>query len=215
MEIFGADAILSRPAARIPEPGDLLVSAPSITDPTWRRVVVLTIANDTDGAVGVILNRRATLQGDALPAWLRTADEVLIGGPVSPEGLIGIGGPGLSGTISTILPEVAIIDLEQLESEGAPQENGASRENDAPGQDDPPQVSAPSAPFQWRLFAGYAGWGHQQLQDEIDRGDWAVVNGRGSDVLSCDPDEVWNHVLRRQPYPIRLWATLPEDPDMN
>lgn len=215
MDKFGADAILARPAARTPEPGDLLVSAPSTTDPAWRRVVVLTIANDTDGAIGVILNRRATIQGDALPEWLTTADEVLIGGPVSPEGLIGIGGPGFGGTISTILPEIAIIDLERLESEGAPKENGVPREDDAPRQGDASHVSDTWAPFQWRLFAGYAGWGRQQLQDEIDRGDWAVISGRGSDVLSCDPDEVWSHVLRRQSHPIRLWATLPEDPDMN
>ena len=205
VEIFGADAILSRPAARMPEPGDLLVSAPSITDPTWRRVVVLTLANDTDGAVGVILNRRAALRGGSLPAWLTTAEEVLIGGPVAPEGLIGIGDPKSGVATSMILPEVAIMDLERMESDGAIQDvtQQVARE------------SVTSATFPWRLFAGYAGWGHQQLQDEMERGDWAVVAGTSSDVLNCDPDEVWSRVLLRQSHPINLWARLPDDPDMN
>lgn len=189
--------------------GDLLVAAPSITDPTWRRVVVLTLANDTDGAVGVVLNRRATVRGGSLPPWLTTADEVLIGGPVSPDGLIGIGDPEPGMSTSTILPEIAIVDLDRLESLGnhqgdeAVQEAGTARDSETSGA------------LRWRLFAGYAGWGRQQLQDEIERGDWAVVSGRRSDVLQCDPDEVWSRVLLRQSHPIRLWARLPDDPGMN
>ncbi len=209
VEIFGADAILPRPTARMPETGDLLVAAPSVTDPTWRRVVVLTLANDTDGAVGVILNRRASVRGGSLPAWLTTADEVLIGGPVSPEGLIGIGDPKTGLTTSTILPEIAIVDLDQLESVGDHQDDEAAQEE---GVDREPVTGGA---LQWRLFAGYAGWGRQQLQDEIERGDWAVVSGRRSDVLQCDPDEVWSRVLLRQSHPIRLWARLPDDPGMN
>lgn len=197
VEIYGADAILTRPAPRTPVPGDLLVASPSITDPTWRKSVVLTLANEPDGAIGVILNRRAALLGEELPSWVTSADEVLIGGPVSPEGLIGIGDPKSTFATSAILPEIAMIDLEGLES------------------DVPSQESATDAGFHWRLFAGYAGWEWQQLKDEIERGDWAVVVGRSSDVLNCDPDEVWARVLLRQPHPVRLWARLPDDPGLN
>lgn len=189
----------------MPEPGDLLVSAPSITDPTWRRVVVLILANDADGAVGVILNRRASLQGDSLPEWLTTANEVLIGGPVSPEGLIGIGDSRSGAATSVILPDVAIIDLERLESDGATERSIHEVAHE----------SEDGATPHWRLFAGYAGWGRQQLQDELERGDWAVVSGQSSDVLGCDPAEVWSRVLLRQTHPLRLWARLPVDPDMN
>jgi putative transcriptional regulator len=197
VEIFGAGAILPRPAVKMPEPGDLLVSTPSTKDPNWRRVVVLMLANDSTGTVGVILNRRAALQGGAIPDWLISADEVLIGGPVSPEGLIGIGVPHPEFATSRVLPGIAVIDLDRLESEGVPAE------------------SATGGAFRWRLFAGYAGWGSKQLRDEIERGDWAVVGGKDSDVLDSNPDEIWRGVLLRQSHPIRLWASLPDAPDMN
>ena len=61
-----------------------------------------------------------------------------------------------------------------------------------------------------RIFAGYAGWGADQLAAEIDEGSWYVVPGEAVDVFRLDPAELWRDVLRRQPgelawHSTRLW----------
>jgi len=66
-----------------------------------------------------------------------------------------------------------------------------------------------------RVFAGYAGWGAQQLADEITEGAWLVVPGRPADVFA-DPDvDLWREVLRRQGNRLALIASFPDDPRMN
>ena len=38
-----------------------------------------------------------------------------------------------------------------------------------------------------RIFAGYAGWGAEQLVDEIAEGSWYVVPAEAPDVFRIDP----------------------------
>ena len=66
-----------------------------------------------------------------------------------------------------------------------------------------------------RMFIGYAGWGAQQLRDEIDRGDWYVVPATDEDVFGCDHVAMGRRILRRQPGDLALHATRPADPYVN
>lgn len=66
-----------------------------------------------------------------------------------------------------------------------------------------------------RVFAGYAGWGPGQLEDETAEGSWLVVEARDDDVLSPVPETLWREVLRRQDDDVRFWATFPDDPSSN
>jgi putative transcriptional regulator len=48
--------------------GQLLIASPALIDPNFRRTVVLVVAHDEDGAVGVVLNRTTETEvGDAVP----------------------------------------------------------------------------------------------------------------------------------------------------
>lgn len=47
-----------------------------------------------------------------------------------------------------------------------------------------------------RAYAGYAGWAPGQLQAEIKRGDWLVVNTDPSIIFEEDVDQLW-HKLKR------------------
>ena len=42
-----------------------------------------------------------------------------------------------------------------------------------------------------RVFAGYAGWGSDQLEDEIDEGAWFVVDADPGDLSATDPERLW------------------------
>ena len=60
-----------------------------------------------------------------------------------------------------------------------------------------------------RIFAGYAGWGADQLEAEIEEGSWYVVPGEAPDVFRDDPADLWRDVLRRQPGEL-AWHSTPD-----
>ena len=66
-----------------------------------------------------------------------------------------------------------------------------------------------------RIFGGCAGWGPDQLDDELAEGAWFVVDFENSDLLTESPEELWPAVLRRQPGHLSIFSTYPADPRMN
>jgi len=66
-----------------------------------------------------------------------------------------------------------------------------------------------------RIFAGYAGWGSEQLTAEIEEGSWYLVPSLPSDVFTVDPEGLWMRVLRRQPGEMAWVSTRPFDPTLN
>jgi putative transcriptional regulator len=77
--------------------GRLLVATPALGEGIFDRSVVLIIEHDdTEGAFGVVLNRPSTTDVEgALPEWAGLAASppvVFVGGPVSPEAAICLGG---------------------------------------------------------------------------------------------------------------------------
>jgi putative transcriptional regulator len=66
-----------------------------------------------------------------------------------------------------------------------------------------------------RIFAGYAGWGSGQLDDEIAEGSWYVVPSLPLDAFRDDPADLWRDVLRRQPGELAWHSTRPVDPELN
>lgn len=69
----------------------------------------------------------------------------------------------------------------------------------------------PDAPAEIRLFAGQAGWGPGQLEDEVGERAWWVVDPEPDDALTRDPGTLWERVLRRQDGPTAWFANLPDD----
>lgn len=66
-----------------------------------------------------------------------------------------------------------------------------------------------------RIFAGYAGWGPGQLENELSEGAWYVVESEPGDVSSPAPEGLWRSVLRRQRSELAMVATYPDDPSLN
>lgn len=186
--------------------GRLLVATPPLLDPNFVRTVVYLLEHNPDGALGVVLNRpTATMLGEVLPAWgdLAAAPGVVfLGGPVQPDGMIGLAAlrVGDSGEpvdpddcpgLRRVGPGVGAVDLEG-----------------------PPEAVQP-----WvdavRCYAGYAGWGPGQLEGELAAGSWFVVDREPRDVWCTDPGALWQAVLRRQPGRLAWFARCPLDPSTN
>jgi putative transcriptional regulator len=178
--------------------GRLLVATPLLRDPNFDRAVVLVLSHDDDGALGVVVNRPTTvLVTDILPNWqpVVSAPEVVFqGGPVSLDSALGL---------------VAMID--GAEPLGVRRVSGRVGVVDL---DTPPEVVQPGV-VAMRVFAGYAGWSPEQLENEIAEGSWYVVESQTDDAFSGDADDLWKAVLRRQDGPLALMATFPTDPSLN
>ena len=178
--------------------GRLLVSTPGLSDPNFDRTVVLVLEHDEDGALGLILNRpSATRVSDVLPAWHDVASDppvVFSGGPVDPSAAICLGStrPGVvSAAVQVVSPTVGVVDLDA----------------------DPGLLSTDVAYV--RVFAGYAGWGGGQLDDELEVGGWFVVDPLPGDAFTTSPGGLWRTVLRRQGGRLALFSTYPSDPVHN
>ena len=72
--------------------GQLLVATPVLRDPNFERTVVLLVAHENGGAIGVVLNRATEVPvREVLGSWGGVATEpsvVFEGGPVQPEAAI-------------------------------------------------------------------------------------------------------------------------------
>jgi putative transcriptional regulator len=173
--------------------GSLLIAAPQLLDPNFRRTVVLIADHNDEGAMGVILNRPSGMTvADAAPEL-----EPLIG----PEAPIFAGGP-VQPTSGVVLAEVTEL--------GDPVFADIVL---VPGLEELADVVDSAGRI--RVFAGYAGWGPGQLDGELERDDWIVDPAQPGDVFHEEPDSLWSEVLQRKGGQYALVARMPDDPSLN
>lgn len=180
-------------------PGALLLAAPSLLDPNFVDTVVLLLDVNDEGALGVVLNRPSALPvSEVLGDWGDVVEEPEVlfqGGPVATDGALAValalpGGEAAAG-FSAVWGRVGLLDL------------------------DTPIELVEGTVDRLRIFAGYAGWGAGQLQDEVAEGSWYVVPGEVDDVFAGESRDLRRQVLRRQPGDLALHATRPADPELN
>jgi putative transcriptional regulator len=66
-----------------------------------------------------------------------------------------------------------------------------------------------------RVFAGHAGWGPGQLDEEMEREDWIVETPRPDELFPAEPEGLWSQVLTRKGGTFALVARMPIDPSLN
>jgi putative transcriptional regulator len=175
--------------------GHLLIAGPSLVDPNFWRTVVLVGEHSEEGALGVVLNRASDAAvDDTVPELAMLADDL---------GQVHVGGP--------VQPSAIVVLADFLEPERA-----ASLVLDSvgflPAEVDPTTLGELRRA---RVFAGYAGWGPGQLDDELEEGSWIVEPALAEDVFTSEPDALWSDVLRRKGGPFGVLALMPPDPSLN
>lgn len=184
-----------------PLTGRLLVASPDLLDPNFRRAVVLVLEHSAEGALGVVLDR--PIPGldaiDVVPEWSEwVADPAVLfdGGPVQRDGAIGVG--RLQHPCVEPAPWGVPIDHHLVRVDlGAP------------------TTAARGALAALRVYAGYAGWSAGQLDAEIARGDWFVVDAEPGDPWRDVCADLWREVLERQGGRLAVFARFPDDPSAN
>ena len=175
--------------------GQLLVASPSLLDPNFRRTVVLVTEHNAEGAAGLVLNRPSDAEVvEAVPQLEPLADNgehVWVGGPVEQNAVLVLG--------EFLDPDDAAVPL--FGSLGFP------------ALDEPDDVVPLTT--RRRIFAGYAGWGSGQLEDELAREDWILEEAETDDAFTEAPDELWADVLRRKGGIYEIVARMPDEPSLN
>jgi putative transcriptional regulator len=175
--------------------GQLLIASPSLLDPNFRRTVVLVTEHNEEGAAGLVLNRPGPAPVSELVPQLEPlvddGEQVWLGGPVQQDAVLVLG--------EFLDPDDAAVPL--FDGLGFP------------ALDEPEEVLPVT--IRRRVFAGYAGWGAGQLEDEVERDDWFVEPAAPDDAFTDAPDELWGEVLRRKGGIYELVSRIPEDPSVN
>lgn len=174
--------------------GQLLLAAPSLTEPTFRRtVLLLTNHNSDEGALGYILNRPL---GKTVSELLSKADfteladvPAFIGGPVSQEHLTfgSLGWNEASGKLQ-FATHLSAQEAARHVKEG----------------------------FSVRAFVGYSGWSEGQLEGELNENAW-VVKSPVRDLVQLERlnTGLWGDLIRDVSPLHRLAADMPDDPSLN
>ena len=180
-----------------PERGRLLISEPFLPDPYFKRTVVLLCEHNNEGSFGFILNKFIDVEVNDLVDDLPNIEtRISMGGPVKSGNLYYIH------TVGNELPNsLEIVDgifmggdfevLKDLLLLGKVK-NG-----------------------QIRFFVGYAGWGQDQLKEEMDEKSWLVTNSDIPSIMDINEDDLWRKCLLEMGNEFAMLANFPEDPSLN
>jgi len=175
--------------------GRLLISSGGLYDPNFRHTVVLVGEHNSDGALGVVLNRALdVLVREALPMlgdWVPPGEPLFQGGPVQP------------------MNPVLIAELDRPDLADLPVFGSVGFLVGALSEDVRPSI------LRARVFAGYSGWAPGQLEAEMADDSWIVEPAREDDVFTDAPDLLWSRVLERKGPAYRRLSRMPYDPSMN
>ena len=158
-----------------------LVARRGMTDPNFRETVVLVTLPSGRAPIGVIINRPLEQPlAEAFPdqPTLKGRKETLyFGGPVAREGLVFlVRSPRPPEGAMLLLPDVFFTsDIEHIE-------RLLKRKDPLDG---------------LRIFAGFSGWGPDQLQREISRGTWHVMRADADTVFRKDTSGIWPELIER------------------
>jgi putative transcriptional regulator len=161
--------------------GKFLVAARKLIDPNFIQTVVLLIDYDRNGAMGVIINRPIEMKlsevfKDIKELQKRT-DIVFSGGPVMRNQLLLL-------VRTDARPEGSLRVLQDVYVASQLKLIGQMIKNEEKGD-------------RFRVYAGYAGWGRGQLDQEVKRGDWHILAADADTVFNKESSEIWPELIHR------------------
>jgi putative transcriptional regulator len=157
-----------------------LIAMPQLTDPNFRRTVVLMVEHSSTGSMGLVLNRQSPLSlgelatNQELEVWRgREAQKVCVGGPVEPYRGFVLHDSSMVDERSELLPGLYLsVTSDSLT----------------------PLLLDARATL--RFCLGYAGWGPGQVEQELQQGAWLFTEATLETALALDPELLWEQVIK-------------------
>ena len=164
--------------------GQLLIAMPSMADPRFERSVIYICAHNSDGAMGLLVNRPfESLSFSELLGQLEIDlnDEmspvrVMFGGPVEQERGFVLHSPDYLQDASLMVDEnvvlTATVEILQAIADGI-------------------------GPKNYLLALGYAGWDAGQLDSEIKNNGWLSVGSDHDLIFGSDSESKWLNAMTK------------------
>jgi putative transcriptional regulator len=161
--------------------GKVLVASRNLGDPHFAKTVILLVRYDTQGVLGLVLNRRTDIPLsralESLKAAKDRSDPVYLGGPVETPAVFALfQSPAKMEGAENIFDGVYLITSKPLFEQ---------------------TISARPDPGVFHVYMGYAGWTQAQLRQEVELGAWFVFPGEAGTVFNADPDSLWPEMIRK------------------
>ena len=164
--------------------GKLLVAMPAVADPRFQKSVIFVTSHDADGAMGIVINQilpNMTLGDLFEQTGVKTDDSkknipVMMGGPVEISRGFLVHTPDYSSAETIIVNDHFRVSatIEALQS---------FAEHDVPKD---------------VVFAlGYAGWGPNQLEEEVLENAWLIVDADYELIFNTRADDKWERAMSR------------------
>lgn len=175
--------------------GDLLLAEPFMQDPNFKRSVIYLTEHNAEGSFGLVLNKPSLFTvNQMLPDFPKFRAHMYLGGPVGLDRL------NFLHSYGDIIPKSHHIkeniwwngDYDALKAAVATQQ---------------------IMPHNIKFFIGYAGWGPEQIDDEMDEKSWIV--SKGYDRIFQNAQFMWKDVLIKMGGEYKIMANYPEDPSLN
>lgn len=169
--------------------GKFLVASKKLRDPHFFKTVVLLLEYDSKGAMGLVINRPTTVKlSEVLPdieGLQKRFDTIYLGGPVAKNQLMLLIRTSSPPEGSRPVFKDIYLSSSQTTIEA--------------------MIDNPDTPERFRVFAGYAGWAPGQLDHEVSRGGWHILQADAESVFEKTPSEIWPELIRRSS---ALWVRV-------
>ncbi|MGE5301309.1 MAG: YqgE/AlgH family protein [Acidobacteriota bacterium] len=163
-----------------PSKGKFLVATSRINDPRFREAVILLINYDSNGTLGLIINRPTEVKISTLFPGVRELqkrlDTAFFGGPVGMEQCFML-------IRSAVPPEESLHVFRDIYVSTSMSLLKRVAQGGKGGE-------------KFRLYAGYAGWAAGQLERELSAGDWHILQADPETVFGKDPEKIWQDLNR-------------------
>lgn len=159
--------------------GSILISAPSLEDPYFDKVVIYITEYNDKGALGFVMNQIFERTFNELTEYQDSkAFSLHEGGPVDREHLYFI-----HRAPDAIKGGIPIADGAYMGGDFKQAVDYLNTEHDAESN--------------LRLFLGYSGWDSNQLEDEIKEGSWLIVEASVTTIFQTAEESLWEVLQRR------------------
>lgn len=177
-------SLLAAAAGAQPARGRFLVASPELADPNFTQTVVLLIEHGPEGSWGLVINRPTQV-----PLARMFPEEKAFAGR---EALLYSGGPVSPG-------QLLLLVLAERPPVGARFVFGEVHLALSPV-----VLRGPDAGLitDFRAYAGYSGWAPGQLEMEIARGDWGLLEADALAVFAAEVEGVWPLLQARTRAPV-------------
>lgn len=177
--------------------GRLLIAEPFMSDPNFKRSVVLLTEYTQDECLGFIINQPLNIKlNEVLNDFPPFETSICMGGPVATDNLFFIHTQGdfIEGSQKINEHLWWSGNFEQLKT--------MINNNEI-------------FPHEIKFFLGYAGWDYLQLKNEIKEGSWIISDSENLSLNDFDNNQLWQKTLEDMGGKYAILSNFPSDPNLN